>query len=125
MDAQTAETATERLRAAVGDDLRAVAHARSSADEMDYTVTYIRDDVGDQYPEAARDRIFEEFVVEYYRRGWEEDLFQPLGGLDHSVQIFEQGANVVAWGDGQFLFVSTERATDAISRVVAVLDEVG
>jgi hypothetical protein len=124
MDPQTAETVTDRLHDDVGDDLRAVARGRPTADEMAYEVTYLHDDVGERYTEAMRDRIFEEFVAEYYRRGWEEDLFQPLGRLDHSVQILERGVNVVAWGDGGFLFVSTERDATTLPRVVSVLDEV-
>jgi hypothetical protein len=125
MDAETAAEVTSRLRDAVGDRLRAVARGRPVADEMDYEVTYIRDDVGAQYGEAMRDRIFAEFAGEYYRRGWEEDVFKPLGRFQHSVQVFEDGVNVVAWGDGAFLFVSAERDLGAIPEVVAVLDEAG
>jgi hypothetical protein len=123
MDSETAAVVTSRLRDAVGDRLRAVARGRPTANEMDYEVTFIRDDVGEQYGETMRDRIFAEFASEYYRRGWEEDLFQPLGRFEHSVQLFEDGINVVAWGDGAFLFVSAERDPGVIPEIIAVLDE--
>lgn len=120
-----AETLTARLRDAVGDDLRAVARGQAVADDLEYEITYLREDVSDRYTTATYDRIFEELVAEYYRRGWEEDLFEPLGRLDHTVQVHDDGVSVVTWSDGGFLFVSVERTLDAIPQVIGVLDETG
>jgi hypothetical protein len=122
VDRATTERLAERLEGVLNAGVRTVAYGDVTANE--YEVVRMRDDIGKNYPNVLRRKIFEGLVVEYYRRGWEEDLFEPLGGFDYTVQVFATGMNVIGWGDGSVVFIGLDRDPTLLEQVVETLDAV-
>ncbi|MFB6171060.1 MAG: hypothetical protein ABEJ23_00895 [Haloarculaceae archaeon] len=101
------------LSAALGDSLRVVAVADFDAGE--YDVQYIRPDVRSQYSEADVERIYQDVGVSGFAKEIQDELYEPIGEAEGSIDVFENGINVVRWNEdgAQAIFVGLVRDLDA------------
>ncbi|GAA0654849.1 hypothetical protein [Salarchaeum japonicum] len=112
----------EALREDVGETLRGVAIADLRAREFD--VIYMREDIWQLYSDETQQEIFEDAVFETMGMDRKEDLFEPLGGLEATVRVFEGGINVLAWADDHGVFVGLGPDEDAIPAAVRTANEI-
>ena len=118
MNSASAEALTEALRSDVGDGLRTV--AVGDVPEREYDVAYMRPDIDELYTDEMRENIFEEIVLEHIAEARKEDLFPPLGGLEYTVRIYQQGVNLVGWTDETAVFVGLDPDPKLVAPTVAV-----
>ncbi|WP_134670719.1 DUF7522 family protein [Halorussus marinus] len=106
MDALAPTELTEALQTDVGDGLRTV--AVGDLTDREYSIVYIRDNIDETYSEDMREEIFEEMVFEHISEARQTDLFPPLGSLEFTTRIFEDGINVVGWDEEVAVFVGLD-----------------
>ncbi|WP_135851659.1 DUF7522 family protein [Halorussus salinus] len=117
MDSESPSALTDGLRTNVGDGLRTVAVGR--VPEEEYDVTYMRSDIDDLYTDEMRENILEEIVLEHIAEARKEGLFPPLGALEYTIRVFEEGINLVGWTDETAVFVGLDADPELIAPAVA------
>jgi len=115
------EARAGELREQVGETLRGVVIA--DLRERDFDVIYMREDIWELYSDETQQEIFEDAVFEAMGMDHKEDLFEPLGGLEATVRVFEGGINVLAWTDDYGVFVGLGPEEDAIPPAVRAATE--
>ncbi|MGB9986240.1 hypothetical protein [Salarchaeum japonicum] len=115
------EARAGELREQVGETLRGVVIA--DLRERDFDVIYMREDIWELYSDETQQEIFEDAVFEAMGMDHKEDLFEPLGGLEATVRVFEGGINVLAWTDDYGVFVGLGPDEDAIPSAVRAATE--
>lgn len=121
MDSLRTEALTDALRSDLGDGLRTV--AVGDVPGREYDITYMRADIDELYTDEMREKIFEEIVLEHIAEARQKDLFPPLGGLEYTVRVFDDGINLVGWTDELALFVGLDDDESLIPPAVAACRE--
>jgi len=106
MDGLAPEAFADELREEIADGLRTVAVGDMT--DREYSVVYMREDIERAYSEDEREEIFEEMVFEHISEARQTDLFSPLGSLQFTTRVFEDGINVVGWEDEVAVFVGLD-----------------
>ncbi|WP_276300555.1 DUF7522 family protein [Halorussus lipolyticus] len=108
----------EALRTELGERLRTIAVGRIS--DREYDIAYMRDDIAEEYTDEMREEIFDEVVLESIAEDKQQDLFPALGDLQHTIRVFEDGINLVAWCDDEAVFVGLDPDATLLGPAVAV-----
>lgn len=119
---QRATTLAERLRAELGDALRAV--AIGDLERETYQMGHLRADIRDAYPESAREDIFREIVMEKITKPQQAELFEGFGAPRSTIRLFEDGAYVIYWHHDQFAFVSLSADESLLPVVIEACKDV-
>jgi len=102
-------------------DLRTV--AAGYTDEMEYEIYYIDPEIGKQYADRDRDEIMRDTVLESIAEKRKESLFE-LGSLNYTSRVFDDGINVLVWGDDSAIFVGMGPQVEDIPKVVEACESI-
>jgi hypothetical protein len=126
MDSQSTNASTDAfrpdlrnaLRTELGEGLRAAAIGRIT--DREYDILYMREDIDEKYTEEMREEVFDEIVLESITEDHQKNLFPTLGGLQHTIRVFESGINLVAWQDDEAIFVGLDHDESLIGPAIEV-----
>lgn len=101
-------------------DLRTVAVGYTQ--DMEYEIYYIDPEIGKQYADRDRDEIMRDTVLESIAEKRKESLFE-LGSLNYTSRIFDDGINVLIWGEDSAIFVGLGPQVEDIQKVIEVCEQ--
>ncbi len=120
------EKLVDALEDSVGDGLRGVFYGDFR--HREYSVAYASESVTDGYSPEQIDEIVDDVVFEKLHSDRKNDLHEPIGDYTASVEVFEEGINVILLGydDVPTIFVGMDgdvaNLTPALEAVRDVLE---
>ena len=112
------------LRERVGDGLRGVFYGEFR--EREYSVAYASETVLDDYSTDQIDSIVDDVAFENLHRDRKADLHEPLGRYTTSVEVFDDGINVVVLGDDDLptVFVGMDGDVSNVTPALETVEDV-
>ncbi|WP_435154372.1 hypothetical protein [Haladaptatus sp. DFWS20] len=89
------ETLVTELRDELGDSLHGVFYGDFV--ETNYSVTYLHDDVRDQFSSAEIRKILDTITEEQIDLHDHDELAHLVGDVEITIRLFEHSAHVLAW----------------------------
>ncbi|WP_135851246.1 hypothetical protein [Halorussus salinus] len=120
------EKLVDALESSVGDSLRGVFYGDFR--HREYSIAYASESATDDYSADQIGEIVDDVVFEKLHSGRKDDLHEPLGDYTASVEVFEEGVNVILLGydDVPTIFVGMDgdvaNLTPALEAVRDVLE---
>lgn len=86
----------DALRDSVGDGLRGVFYGEFR--QQEFSVAYASEEATEGYSADQIGEIVDDVVFEKLHSGRKDDLHEPLGDYTASVEVFEEGINLILLG---------------------------
>lgn len=117
------ESLVDRLESRVEDGLRGVFYGDFR--ERDYTIAYASEEALDGYEPGHVDDVVDDVVLDVLSAERKEELHDPVGPLRSTVEVYEDGVNVVVLGyeDAPTVFVGLDGDVSNVTPVLAAVDE--
>ncbi len=113
----------EELRSIAGDGLRTVACGHF--EEKEFRLLYVDPETIAEYTAAGVREIQQDVTLESLAAERQKDLYEPIGELEVTTRVFEDGANLMAWGYGEkpSVFVGLDDSVEHLTPAVEALRE--
>ncbi|MFC3476760.1 hypothetical protein [Halobacterium litoreum] len=117
------EALVDRLESRAGDGLRGVFYGDFR--ERDYTIAYASEDALDGYEPGHVDDVVDEVVLDVLSADRKETLHDPVGPLRCTVEVYDDGVNVVVLGyeAAPTVFVGLDGDVSNVSPVLDAVEE--
>lgn len=114
----------DRLREAAGESLNGVFFGDFR--EREYEIAYASEEALDGYEPGHVDDVVDDVVLDVLGAERKQTLHEPLGTLRTTVEVYEDGVNVVVFGyeDAPTIFVGMDGDYSRVSPVLAVVEDV-
>jgi len=117
------EAFVDLLELRAGDGLRGVFYGNFR--ERDYAVAYASEDALDGYEPGHVDEVVDEVVLDVLSADRKAELHDPVGPLRCTVEVYEDGVNVVVLGyeDAPTIFVGLDGDVSNVTPVLEAVQE--
>jgi len=118
------ERLVARLREAAGESLNGVFHGDFR--EREYDIAYASEAALDDYDPGHVDDVVDDVVLDVLGAERKQALHEPLGTLRTTVDVYENGVNVVVFGyeDAPTIFVGMDGDVSRVSPVLEAIEDV-